>query len=1077
MKPLKLTVQAFGPFSGTEFVDFEKLGSNPLFLINGATGAGKSSILDAICFALYGHTTGAERSASQMRCDFADMKLLTEVTLDFSLNDKRYRITRIPMQERAKSVGEGTTTQQSKASMWELDGSAENRLMVSSSVKDADKEVQNLIGLNVDQFRQVMVLPQGKFRELLLADSKDREKIFSQLFQTSVYKKIEEALKVKASDITKKVDEHKNQIKGILQSADLNSEDEITSELKQLAPSLEQALNLKQTAESQVKNAEKSLENAKQLDAKFIAQAAKEKELLAHKANESLNEQTKKTIQLANVAQKLTPKFEAQQNTEIKLKTIKASLDSSTKQRDEAKAKLTNAVAQLTVAERDHQNVALLQKQNNDLQQYLKLANDLVEAKNNLNASELKAKKSKQSLTSALANITTAKSNIDKKDSQVILLSNEVELLPQEQVKLEKLLKSVKDRETLKKLDTDLNQLTSNTLLLEGKLNDNNVNLTALAKKAKEVEYSWHANQAAILAQELNDGSPCPVCGSLAHPQPAKAATEASAEGEDLTMVSKEDVDAAREQVVLQTQARDKVKAEFDDALNKQKVKGSLVEELTKELTTEQNMAHNSDHSSLNNSGQNSVNNSGQNSVNDSGQNSVNGSDQNSNLVSANSDDLSVETAQVKYQAQLEFVNTLLATKQSLEKLKLELLNDKQTLTQLETSIVELETQANHDNEQLVIATSTVRQLEEQLPEAHRDAHKTQAEMANRAHTISALESGLATARTNKESAQSAFDQLEASTQALINQLTVQQQEYEVAVNAWQNAIQESTFDDEISFKNAWLSEADLSILSQQVEQYKSHLDTLMGAMAQLNTELKDATKPELQNLTEAVTELKHAFQQKDNEWRALEERNNQLLSVQKKLKGAHQTNEALEKQYRVVGTLYRISNGLDGDKISLQRFVLSVLLDDVLIQASQRLSLMSKGRYQLIRKEEKAKGNKASGLELEVDDAYTGKSRPVATLSGGESFLAALSLALGLSDVVQSYSGGIKLDTLFIDEGFGSLDPESLELAVRTLIDLQSSGRMIGIISHVSELKSQMGLRVDVKSGPAGSEISTVAI
>lgn len=1047
MKPLKLTVQAFGPFSGTEFVDFEKLGSNPLFLINGATGAGKSSILDAICFALYGHTTGAERSASQMRCDFADMKLLTEVTLEFSLNDKRYRITRIPMQERAKSVGEGTTTQQSKASLWELDDSAENRLMVSSSVKDADKEVQNLIGLNVDQFRQVMVLPQGKFRELLLADSKDREKIFSQLFQTSVYKKIEEALKLKASDIDKKVNEHKNQIKGILQSADLNSEDVITSELKQLAPSLEQALNAKQTAENQVKGAEKSLENAKQLDAKFIAQATKEKELLAHKTNESLNEQTKKTIQLANVAQKLTPKFEAQQNTEIKLKTIKASLDTSSKQRDEAKTKLTNAVAQLTVAERDHQSVSLLQKQNNDLQQYLKLAKGLVEAKKNVDTSRLKANNSKQSLTSALENIANAKSNIDKKDSQIVVLSNEVESLPQEQVKLEKLLKSVKDRESLKKLVTDLNQLTSNTLVLEGKLNDSNVNLTALTKKAKEVEYSWHANQAAILAQELNEGSPCPVCGSLAHPQPAKAVTAADAEGKGLAIVRKEDVDAARESVALHTEARDKVKADFDDALNKQKVQGSLVEE----LTTEQNMAHSS----------------------------VNGSGQNTDLSLTSDDavDLSVETAQVKYQAQLKYVNKLLATKQRLEKLKLELLNDKQTLTQLETSIVDLETQAKDDNEELVIATSTVRQLEEQLPEEHRDAHKIQAEMANRAQTISALESGLAAARTNKETAQSAFDQLEANTQALINQLTVQQQEHEVTVNAWQNAIQASTFDDEMSFKNAWLSDTDLSILSQQVEQYKSQLDTLMGAMAQLNTELKDVTKPELYNLTEAVTELKQAFQQTDDDWRALEERNNQLLSVQKKLKAAHQTNEALEKQYRVVGTLYRISNGLDGDKISLQRFVLSVLLDDVLIQASQRLSLMSKGRYQLIRKEEKAKGNKASGLELEVDDAYTGKSRPVATLSGGESFLAALSLALGLSDVVQSYSGGIKLDTLFIDEGFGSLDPESLELAVRTLIDLQSSGRMIGIISHVSELKSQMGLRVDVKSGPAGSEISTVAV
>ena len=207
-----------------------------------------------------------------------------------------------------------------------------------------------------------------------------------------------------------------------------------------------------------------------------------------------------------------------------------------------------------------------------------------------------------------------------------------------------------------------------------------------------------------------------------------------------------------------------------------------------------------------------------------------------------------------------------------------------------------------------------------------------------------------------------------------------------------------------------------------------------------------------------------------------MEERKNQLVSVQKKLVEAHKKNEELEKQYKTVGTLYEVSNGLTGDKVSLQRFVLSVLLDDVLIQASQRLLLMSKGRYQLIRKEERAKGNKASGLELEVDDAYTGKSRPVATLSGGESFMAALSLALGLSDVVQSYSGGIKLDTLFIDEGFGSLDPESLDLAVRTLIDLQSTGRMIGIISHVTELKSQMGLRIDVKTGRAGSEISVIA-
>ena len=169
------------------------------------------------------------------------------------------------------------------------------------------------------------------------------------------------------------------------------------------------------------------------------------------------------------------------------------------------------------------------------------------------------------------------------------------------------------------------------------------------------------------------------------------------------------------------------------------------------------------------------------------------------------------------------------------------------------------------------------------------------------------------------------------------------------------------------------------------------------------------------------------------------------------------------------------MANGQTGDKVSLQRFVLSVLLDDVLLEASQRLNIMSKGRYQLLRKEDRSKGNKASGLDLEVEDAYTGKVRPVATLSGGESFMAALAMALGLSDVVQAYAGGIRLDTLFIDEGFGSLDPESLDLAVRTLIDLQASGRMVGVISHVPDLKEQMSQRLDVIAGREGSRVQLV--
>ena len=192
-------------------------------------------------------------------------------------------------------------------------------------------------------------------------------------------------------------------------------------------------------------------------------------------------------------------------------------------------------------------------------------------------------------------------------------------------------------------------------------------------------------------------------------------------------------------------------------------------------------------------------------------------------------------------------------------------------------------------------------------------------------------------------------------------------------------------------------------------------------------------------------------------------------------LKTAQWAQSEFKEKYRLIGTLSELLSGKEGDKVNLQRFALSLLLDDVLQIASQHLRMMSKGRYELVRKEERSKGNKASGLDLEILDTWNDKSRGVATLSGGESFMAALSLALGLSEVVQSYSGGIKLDTLFIDEGFGSLDQESLDLSIETLKQLQANGRSIGIISHVTELKEQMANRIDVVPSLTGSSAKVV--
>ncbi len=209
---------------------------------------------------------------------------------------------------------------------------------------------------------------------------------------------------------------------------------------------------------------------------------------------------------------------------------------------------------------------------------------------------------------------------------------------------------------------------------------------------------------------------------------------------------------------------------------------------------------------------------------------------------------------------------------------------------------------------------------------------------------------------------------------------------------------------------------------------------------------------------------------------RVLGERRAALERTQHALAQLLAEQAALEAEYAVLGRLARIANGGNAHNLSLQRFVLSVLLDEVLVEAGHRLRLMSRGRYQLSRREEVRDARSKSGLELDVEDAYTGRVRPVATLSGGESFMAALALALGLSDVVQAHSGGIRLDTLFIDEGFGSLDADALDLAIRTLIDLQASGRMVGIISHVPELKQQMDVQIVVVPGASGSHLRLVA-
>ena len=1016
MKPLRLTLQAFGPFSGCEIIDFTLLGQNPLFLINGPTGAGKSSILDAICFALYAQTTGAERDGTQMRCDHANASVLTEVTLDFALGDAHYRIRRVPQQERAKISGEGTTRQTPEAQLWLLDGSDAGQLLVSKSVTEATAHIKTLIGLDVEQFRQVMVLPQGKFRELLMADSREREKIFGQLFQTNIYRRIEDKLKEKASGIKREVEAHNNKIKGILDPTDASSEADISQELEDLQPQIASATNRKNAADKNLKAAIARKDKALDVQKRFSDLAVQRTALSTLNEQQPLiNKQTTR-LQQAQQAQRIQHHFDNQTAQQAQLKQLEQQLEQSRQQLAQAKAAQQQASQDNSNAKLALQGLDELKQQHNDLQRFQQQLTNLLNAQASKQTAEQKSQVSSQALQDKTQHYKNLQAEQSSTQAKVTALAVALEALPSLQTKLENLKHKQPMRVQLESLRQTAGQLATQLRQAEAEQNQQQAQYQQARDNANRLELQWHTGQAALLAQELQQGQPCPVCGSAEHPKPATPQ-----EGGQL--ISKEQVDQAR---TAQQQAYDLLTAGNDKL---QKVNNQ------KELNLKEGQQFSAalgEHAHISVS------------------------------------DMAAELEQAHRQVQ-----SLLQQQHERQTLNARMGEIEQELTLTQTAITQLEATAKTDHHQVTKVAAEVEQLETQIPEGYRQADALTLQLTKLAEQIQTITTQADAAEQRLNACQSALDRADSTLAAQTQQLQDNKNTLEVASNTWQQALAASDFADLQAFKNALLNDAEQQSLLNEIEAFKNQLSNTNAVIAQMQQDLAEQQRPDMPALEMALAEATEQFKQADSALQVLTERFNLLKNVQDRLNKAREQSALLEQQYAIIGTLSDVANGQTGDKISLNRFVLSVLLDDVLIQASHRLHIMSKGRYRLVRKEDRAKGNKASGLELEVEDGNTGKTRAVATLSGGESFMAALSLALGLSDVVQSYAGGIKLDALFIDEGFGSLDAESLDAAIRVLIDLQQSGRMIGIISHVSELKEQMALRLDVISSQSGSTVA----
>ncbi|MEH6570712.1 MAG: SMC family ATPase, partial [Halioglobus sp.] len=517
MKPIFLKMQAFGPFASAQSITFSDLGDSPLFLINGPTGSGKTTVLDAICYALYGSTTGNERDAKDMRCQQSEADLLTEITFEFRLAGNSYRIIRSPDQERPKKTGSGFTTHKTRADLYKLgpDGEAQSgELLVEKKVSEATEYIREITGLNAEQFRQVMVLPQGQFRKLLLADSKDKQKIFQSLFQTSVYSRIEDQLKEDSKEVRDAVGQAQSVIRNILETGGVDSEEDLALKMELTSLELGSLSSAKEKAQITWLAADRVLRDATGLKAdfeNFDKVKQREAELQDHSTQIQLD---RTQAQQAHTAQKLMPVF-------IRVAEAELALDKTNEEIAAAESVLVAVQETRTVAEagfaseknRQAERSAAVAKVH-QLNSYAGKAEQLIEAKAEQDAAlahEAGQKVSRGECVQVLETHMRGEGELQHKVESLQKAISSAEGIDQ---KVHKLAAAVKSRKQLSTLESTLGDAEQGLGRARQQLAAAESAKVSAEKTVKRLRQTWHQEQAALLAEDLKEGSPCPVCGS-----------------------------------------------------------------------------------------------------------------------------------------------------------------------------------------------------------------------------------------------------------------------------------------------------------------------------------------------------------------------------------------------------------------------------------------------------------------------------------------------------------------------------------------------------------------------------------
>lgn len=920
MRPLKLTIAGFGPYALIQELDFSRLGTGGLYLITGDTGAGKTTIFDAITYALFGEASGDSREPSMLRSKYASADAPTYVELTFRHKDSTYTVKRIPGYTRAKSRGTGLTAQVATAELLYPDGHSVTKL------KDVNQAIRDIIGLNREQFSQIAMISQGDFRKLLQAGTEERQKIFRDIFRTGFYVLLQSKLKDKAAEVGRETSDAARSIRQYVQGIAC-SEDSVHSpdvakakdgqmpmaEFREVLDAIvEEDAKAAEKLKSQLSAVEKELDAVKMQLTKAQGRQDTEKQL---------EKQQEKESGLSARLEKAEAAWNAAKGTEPRQDTLKEHL----------------AVWKQQLPEYD--NLEQLKTQLEAAKKGLAQAEQARET----------AQQNQNTLENEIKSLKIQQEGLSGTEAQKVQLSAQKQQAADWKNKFTTLLSDIEgltaEENTLGKLQADLEAAMDISTRLLRIYNDKN---TAFLRE-----------QAGIMASTLEEGMPCPVCGSVHHPSLAVLSESAPTEA---------DVKAAKEKY-------EQANTEVNSVSGKANKQNGIV------AVKEKNVR--SDIASL--------------------------------LPGASLEDAPAAAQEKAAELQNE-------------------------ITQLENKLVEVEKSIRRKKE-----------LDEQIPRKEGEYQKAQAAFTEADTQIALWKRDIATLEKQLSELRSKLPF--SDKKAALHQKEVGQRELVELEQAQKKA-------------------------EEDYREGKEALSNAQTIIAQLREQL--AAQPEWD--TEALTRQQNSLEQQQKEIRQAQDAVYYRLTYNKNA-AANINNTAtrlaeLEQRYAWMKALSDTANGtVSGkQKIELETYIQGAFFDQILLRANIRLEKMSGGQYDLKRRAVADNLKSQAGLELDIIDHINASERSVNTLSGGESFLASLALALGLSDQVQM-STGIRLDTLFVDEGFGSLDPEALSKAYSTLASLTEGNRLVGIISHVAELKERIDKQIVVtKNRDGGSTAEIIA-